>query len=154
MPLFTSSNFQLSPVYYDYQARLTWKPTGRNDFDLFLFGSDDRLDLLARIKNNAINAQVASHTYFHRGSPAGLRFDAGRTLSVTAAVGYDAPFGLGVQYGTVPTSIDEHSFSYILRALGRWPVSKTVRLDGGVDFEGNRFVIDRLGSPGGGRPIR
>ncbi len=28
LPLFTSSNFQLSPVYYDYQARLTWKPTG------------------------------------------------------------------------------------------------------------------------------
>ncbi len=91
---------------------------------------------------------MASHTYFHRGLASwSRRFDAGRTLSVTGAVGYDAPFGLGVQYGTVPTSIDEHSFSYILRALGRWPVNKTVRLDGGVDFEGNRFVIDRLGSP-------
>jgi TonB family protein len=147
LPLFTTSTFQLSPVYYDYQARLSWRPSARTDADLFLFGSDDRLDLLARVKDNALNAAVASHTYFHRlvGEWA-RRFERGRTLSAVASVGYDAPFGLGVQYGQTPTSIDEHALNYGVRALGRLPVAAWLRLDGGIDFEGNRFVIDRTGS--------
>jgi hypothetical protein len=148
LPLFTTSTFQLSPVYYDYQGRLEWKPSSRDDVELFLFGSDDRLSLLARVKNDALDASVASHTYFHRavGNWA-RRFDKGRTLSVTASVGYDAPFGLGVQFGTVPTSIDERTLVYGLRAIGRIPLTDAVRLDGGVDYEGNRFTIDRAGAP-------
>jgi TonB family protein len=147
LPLFTSSSLQLSPVYYDYQARLAWRPSARTDADLFLFGSDDRLDLLARIKDNALNAAVASHTYFHRavGSWA-HRFDKGRTLSVTASAGYDAPFGLGIQYGQTPTSLNQHAFAYMTRALGRLPITRALRLDAGLDFEGDRFVIDRAGS--------
>ena len=34
MPLFTTSTFQLSPVYYDYQARLSWRPSARDVVDL------------------------------------------------------------------------------------------------------------------------
>ncbi|HXJ21114.1 MAG TPA: TonB family protein [Polyangia bacterium] len=148
LPLFTTSTFQLSPVYYDYQARLTWRPSPRTDADLFLFGSDDRLSLLARVKNNALDAAVASHTYFHRlAGEWARRFDQGRTLSVVASLGYDAPFGLGVQYGTVPTTIQERSLNYNTRAIGRWPLGDLLRLDGGVDFEGNRWVVDRTGSP-------
>ncbi len=148
LPLFTTSTFQLSPVYYDYQGRLTWRPSARTDADLFVFGSDDRLSLLARVKNNALNAAVASHTYFHRLAGEWVRrFDKGRTLSVVASVGYDAPFGLGVDYGQVPTTISEHALNYATRALGRWPLNDLVRLDAGVDFEGNRWVIDRTGSP-------
>jgi TonB family protein len=148
LPLFTSSTFQLSPVYYDYQARLTWRPTARDVFDLFVFGSDDRLSLLARVKDDALNAAVDSHIYFHRAVADWLhRFDRGRTLSVTSSVGYDAPFGFGVSFGTVPTSIAEHTLAYALRAVGRLPLTATLRLDGGVDFEGNRWAIARSGSP-------
>lgn len=148
LPLFTTSTFQLSPVYYDYQARLTWRPTERDVFDLFVFGSDDKLSLLARVKNDALNAAVDSHIYFHRAViDWSHRFDRGRTLSVTGSVGYDAPFGFGVSFGTIPSSIDEHTVAYALRAVGRLPLTATLRLDGGVDFEGNRWAIARSGSP-------
>ncbi|HVV53185.1 MAG TPA: TonB family protein [Polyangia bacterium] len=148
LPLFTTSSFQLSPVYYDYQGRLTWRPTGRDVFDLFVFGSDDRLSLLARVKDDALDAAVDSHIYFHRAvADWSHRFDRGRTLSVTSSVGYDAPFGFGVSFGQIPTSIDEHALAYATRAVGRWPLGETLRLDGGVDFEGDRWAIARSGSP-------
>jgi TonB family protein len=150
LPLFTTSTFQLSPVYYDYQARLSWRPASstRDVVDLFLFGSDDQLSLLARVKDDALNATVDSHTFFHRAVLSWAhRFDRGRTLSVTSSVGYDAPFGLGVAFGQTPTSLDERAFAYATRALGRWPITSTLRLDGGVDFEGDRWQIDRAGSP-------
>lgn len=148
LPLFTTSTFQLSPVYYDYQARLTWRPSPRDMLDLFLFGSDDRLSLLARIKNNALNAAVASHVFFHRAvADWSHRFEGGRTATVIASAGYDAPFGLGVAYGQVPTSLEQHAFTYAVRAFGRLPIAATLRFDGGVDFEGNRWAIARSGSP-------
>ena len=149
LPLFTTSTFQLSPVYYDYQARLSWRPSGRDVVDLFLFGSDDQLSLLARVKDDALNATVDSHTFFHRAVLNWAhRFDHGRTLSVTSSVGYDAPFGLGVAFGQTPTSLDERAFAYATRALFRWPVTSTLRLDGGLDFEGDRWQVNRAGSPG------
>ena len=150
LPLFTSSTFQLSPVYYDYQARLSWRPStsGRDVVDLFLFGSDDQLSLLARVKNDALDATVDSHTFFHRALLSWAhRFDRGRTLTVTSSVGYDAPFGLGVAFGQTPTSLDERAFAYATRAIARWPITSTLRLDGGVDFEGNRWQVNRAGSP-------
>ncbi len=148
LPLFTTSTFQLSPVYYDYQARLSWRPSNRDAVDLFLFGSDDRLSVLARVKNDALDATVDSHTSFHRAVLSWAhRFDRGRTLSVTSSVGYDAPFGLGVAFGQTPSSLDEHAFAYATRAVGRWPVTTTLRLDGGVDFEGDRWKVSRAGSP-------
>ena len=148
LPLFTTSTFQLSPVYYDYQGRLSWRPSGRDVVDLFFFGSDDKLSLLARVKNDALDAAVDSHTFFHRAVLSWAhRFERGRTLSVTSSVGYDAPFGLGVAFGQTPSSLDERAFAYATRAVGRWPITSTLRLDGGVDFEGNRWQVDRAGSP-------
>ncbi len=120
LPLFTTSTFQLSPVYYDYQARLSWRPTsGRDVVDLFLFGSDDQLSLLARVKNDALDATVDSHTFFHRAvlSWAHRLRSRGGTLTVTSSVGYDAPFGLGVAFGQTPTSLDERTFAYATRAV-------------------------------------
>src|SRR6185312_1191549 len=75
------------------------------------------------------------------------RFEGGRTATVIASVGYDAPFGLGVAYGQVPSALDEHGFTYAVRAFGRLPVADTLRVDGGVDFEGNRWTVTRAGSP-------
>ena len=98
LPLFTTSTFQLSPVYYDYQARLSWRPStsGRDVVDLFLFGSDDQLSFLARVKNDALDATVDSHTFFHRALLSWAhRFDRGRTLTVTSSVGLRRPLRAG-----------------------------------------------------------
>jgi TonB family protein len=148
LPHFTPNALQLTPIYYDYQARLTWRPTARDDFDLLFFGSDDRLQLVANVKNAALAAAVDSHTYFHRGVLAwSHRFARGGTFTSTTSVGYDVPFGVGLAFGTVPSKLDQHAFSYAERAVARVPVGAALRLDGGVDFEGQRFAMDRVGAP-------
>src|SRR6185437_14531125 len=58
LPLFTSSTFHLSPAYYDYQARLTWRPTARDVCDLFVWRSGDLLSLLARGEDDALDLLV------------------------------------------------------------------------------------------------
>ncbi|MBI5478163.1 MAG: TonB family protein, partial [Deltaproteobacteria bacterium] len=45
LPLFTTSDFQLSPKYYDYQARLRWQASPRDIIDATVFGSDDSMTL-------------------------------------------------------------------------------------------------------------
>ena len=147
LPHFTSNALQLTPIYYDYQLRLTWKPTKRDDVDILFFGSDDKLELVAKIKRDALDAGVDSHTYFHRGSVVWThRLARGGTFTSTSWVGYDVPAGLGVDFGTVPTALDQHSFGYGERAVVRLPIGDTLRLDGGIDFEGQRFVQVRVGS--------
>jgi TonB family protein len=147
LPLFTSSSLQLTPIYYDYQARLAWRPTPSDDVDVLFFGSDDRLKLVATIKHAALSADVESHTYFHRGVVDWQhRFARGGTFTLVSSVGYDVPFGLGVSYGAVPSTLDQHAFGYATRAVARLPLGQALRLDGGVDFEGQRFVLDQLGA--------
>ncbi|HEY8923237.1 MAG TPA: TonB family protein [Polyangia bacterium] len=148
LPIFTSSSLQLSPVYYDYQARLAWRPDPHDDVDVLFLGSDDRVGIQARLKDEAIAAAVASHSYFHRAIASWAhRFGGRGSFSLTGSVGYDAPFGLGVQFGQVPTSLDQRALSYTLRALATAPLlGDAVRVSGGVDFEGQRFVLTRSGA--------
>ena len=40
--------------------------------------------------------------------------------------------------GTLPFKVDAETFSYSLRAVARVPLSDWLRLDAGLDFEGNR----------------
>jgi TonB family protein len=147
LPHFTSNSLQLTPIYYDYQARLVWRPSERDDLDFLFFGSDDRLQLVAKVKNAALAAGVDSHTYFHRAVLDWThRFARGGTFTSVSSVGYDVPFGLGATFGTTPTALDQHAFAYTTRAVARLPLGEALRLDGGVDFEGQRFVMDRVGS--------
>jgi TonB family protein len=147
LPLFTSSNLQLTPIYYDYQARLTWRPTPRDDVDVMFFGSDDKLKVVAKVKHDALAANVDSHTFFHRGMIAWThRLARGGTFTSTSSVGYDGPFGLGASFGDVPSALNQHAFAYATRNVVRLPFGEALRLDGGIDFEGQRFVLDRVGS--------
>jgi TonB family protein len=170
LPLFTSNSLQLTPTYYDYQARLTWTPSPENRVDVIFFGSDDKLKLVAEMKDAALAASVDSHTYFHRAMVVWTRrFARGATFVLTPSIGYDVPFGLGAQFSAVPTSLDQKAFSYATRAVVRLPLAETARFDLGVDFEGQRFVLDRtgassiavdpstaagMGATGGGAPFR
>jgi hypothetical protein len=61
------------------------------------------------------------------------------------SVGYDVLFQVGVQFGNVPTSIDARQLGYSLRAQLDLPVRPWLRVLGGVDYEGSRFVQDRFG---------
>ena len=159
LPLFTTNDFQLEPIYWDYQTELHWKVTPRDELTFFLFGSDDTLHLLVRRPDPQDSPVADSHTFYHRALTEWLhRFGGGATLTLTASAGYDVPFQFSLTEGNTTRQFDIETFEYNLRAAGQLPVRKWLRLDGGVDFEGNAWPIDvtfgpsgppREGDPGG-----
>ena len=145
LPYFTSNNLQLSPIYYDYQTRLTWRASRRDDVDAFVLGSDDKLNLVIT-RDGSRSASAASHIYYHRGILRWTRrLEGGGSWSMISSVGYDVPFQVGVQFGNVPTDIDARQLSYSLRAQLDLPVRSWLRAFGGVDYEGSRFAQERAG---------
>ncbi len=152
LPIFTTSDFQLSPVYYDYQARLSWRATPRDDVDVLIFGSDDVVNISLKQPDPALSAAFNSHTYYHRVLARWThRFASGATLTVTPSAGYDVPFQISAQFGNIPISIDARLTSYNLRAVARIPITKWLRIDAGLDFEGNRFDVAAY-APSSGMP--
>ncbi|MCU1278530.1 MAG: TonB family protein / TonB-dependent receptor, partial [bacterium] len=143
LPIFTTNNFQLSPVYYDYQMKVRWKASPRDDVDVFLFGSDDVVNLIAKgSADPTLQAQFHSHTYYHRILARWLhRFASRATLTVTPSIGYDVPFEFTGQFGNTIVSVDAETLEYSLRAAFRQPIGSHVRLDAGLDLEGNRWHL-------------
>lgn len=152
LPLFTTSEFQLAPVYLDYQARLYWKASPRDDVDVFFFGTDDVLKLQLTRSDPARSAQFDAHTFYHRGLVSWQhRFAGGASLAVTPAIGYDVPFQASGIFGNTNLAIAQESLAYTLRATLKVQLDRYFRLEAGVDFEGNRNHISAtaptLGQP-------
>jgi len=145
LPYFTSSSLQLSPVYWDYQARLSYRPTTRDTIDVFALGSDDRLSVLAT-SSGMSDTQAASHVYFHRGILNWTRrLQGGGVFALNSSIGYDVPLDLGINFGGTATSIDARTLGVSTRAILDVPVRPWLRLFGGVDYEGSRFTQKRSG---------
>jgi TonB family protein len=161
LPIFTTNDFQLSPVYYDYQAKLHWKASPRDELDTFIFGSDDSVHVVAKgSADPSLDAQFGSHTYYHRILARWLhRFSSRATLTVTPSIGYDVPFQFNAQIGNTLLAADSETFEYSLRAAFRMPLGRRLRFDAGLDLEGNRWFLSingpqrampREGDTGGG----
>jgi TonB family protein len=145
LPLFTTSDFQLSPVYYDYQAKLYWRASPRDDVDLFIFGSDDQLSVIAKQPDPTISAAFNSHTFYHRALVRWQhRFGKIATLTVTPSFGYDVPFQFKATIGNINLSVDAETLEYSLRSAARINVFPWMRLDVGIDYEGNRWSLGAL----------
>ncbi len=145
LPYFTSSSLQLSPVYWDYQGRLSYGATTRDTVDVFVLGSDDRLSVLATSSGMSAT-QAASHIYFHRGIVGWTRrLQGGGTFALTSSIGYDVPLDLGISFGGTATSIDARTLGATARAVLDVPVRPWLRLFGGIDYEGSRFTQKRSG---------
>jgi hypothetical protein len=152
LPLFTTNDFQLSPVYYDYQAKLAWRASRRDDVDVFIFGSDDKVSLLAKSPNPNLDVAVDSHNYYHRILARWVhRFPGRETLTITPSIGYDVPFQVAATLGNQPFNVDAEMLSYALRATARVPLTKWLRIDAGLDFEGTRNTLGAL-VPARGQP--
>jgi hypothetical protein len=159
LPAFVTGSVNASPQYEDYQAKLHWKATQRDDLELFFFGSDDKLDLILKDPNPALTEAFQNRTFYHRGLLRWVhRFASGATLSVTPSVGYDQPYGLATTLQSSPFSNTNAQLEYNLRAVARVPVRPWLRLDAGLDYEGTRYTLDatqnvagllREGDPGG-----
>src|ERR1700687_5081164 len=159
LPLFTSNDFQLSPKYWDYQADLHWRASPHDDVDLLLFGSDDRLNLIVRNSDPTESPTIGSHIFYHRGLVRWLhRFTGGATLQTTASLGYDVPFQFQITEANASRLVDLKTFEYSLRTVAHLPVLDWLRIDAGLDYEGNLWPISatfpptgppREGDPGG-----
>ncbi len=150
LPIFTSSDFQLSPVYYDYQADLTWHATKHDDVDVFIFGSDDVLKVISKTPDPLVSAALDSHIYYHRGLVRWLhRFWKNATLTITPSVGYDVPFNIQATFGTNTINVDAEELEYSLRAVVRVPLGNMLRLDAGLDYEGARVSVSAVGPVSG-----
>jgi TonB family protein len=153
LPIFTSNNFQLAPVYYDYQAKLRWRASSRDDVDVFIFGSDDVLKLeLKGGSDPSLQAALATHTFYHRILARWQHRFAGRgTLTVTPSIGYDVPFEFKAAIANAVVSVDVATFEYNLRTTFRQPLTRWLRLDLGLDAEGNRYYLS-ANAPQNGQP--
>jgi TonB family protein len=152
LPLFTTSNFQLSPVYYDYQAKVFWRASPRDDVDLFIFGSDDAVKVIAKQPDPSVSAEFNSHTYYHRILARWQhRWGKLATFTLTPSIGYDVPFQFKATFGNTNLSVDEETLEYNLRAVARVNAASWLRVDAGLDFEGNRWTLGALAPQGLGR---
>jgi TonB family protein len=88
LPLVSSSAVAVAPQYYDYQARLTYRPTGsKHMFELFFLGSDDILTVAS--SDPANNFTVNNHTGFQRLVGTWIYRDGPLTVKTSPYVGLD-----------------------------------------------------------------
>jgi hypothetical protein len=153
LPLFNTSNFQISPFYWDYQLSLRYRPTQQDDIDVFVFGSTDNVS--ARIENPdpATNVDIDSKNYFGRARIRWThRFSSKTALMVMPSIGGDTfrvGFGDG-GVGGVALKLDVLQLGYNLRADLRHRFSDSLTLNGGVDFEGTWSSFDVIAPAAGG----
>ncbi len=153
LPLFNRSNFQISPVYWDYQLALRYQPTTRDDLDVFVFGSTD--DISARVENPdpATNVDINSHSYFSRVRLRYThRFSRNTTLTVMPSIGGDTQtINTGDNgIGGVLFKLSTLTLGYNLRSELRHRTTDWLQLFFGVDFEGQRISFDVLAPDLGG----
>jgi TonB family protein len=150
LPAFIDRRTQFDPKYYDYQLKLHLRASPRDSLDLFVFGSDDTLDVGLVDPNGGPWHQYSQRTYFHRGLLRYQhRFAGGSTFTVTPSVGYDVPYGLASTVGNAMYSHTNGQVGYSLRALYHWSLSRLLRVDAGLDYEGTRYTLDARQNPMG-----
>ena len=150
LPYFLAERTRFEPKYWDYQLKLHYKATARDDLDLFFFGSDDELAVGLVDTTGGPFHEFVQHTYFHRGLFRWQhRFTRGATLTVTPSFGYDIPYSLGVTVGNGTYQNTDGQFGWALRAVYQQPISRMLRFEGGLDYEGTLFTLDARQNPAG-----
>jgi len=103
----TGAGVTTAPVYYDYQAMVqrSWDH-GKQDFRLFFFGSDDRLNILIKSVNGSdpgVGGNITFGTSFYRLQARYIgKFSEDTEFRLTAAFGKDAvDFSIGDNFFVV-----------------------------------------------------
>lgn len=133
---------RLDPKYWDYQLKLHFKASSRDTIDLFFFGSDDTLTFWLQ-PTEGLAHQFTQHTYFHRGvMRLQHRFGNGATLLIVPSVAIDLPYQLDVNFGNATYTYANERVGWSVRAQAHVPLSRHLRLDAGIDYEGARYHFD------------
>lgn len=149
----------VSPAYYDYQARVTRRLSGRHRLSLFVFGSEDSIRVLNdRGNRDDEEGEQGASVAFHRLK---LDWDArtdGVEWTLSPTVGLDLR---AVDRGE--TKVDETVLTYGGRFDLKLEAAASLTLRTGVDVQGRsvflgatqrRRVEDYRPFPGGGGAVR
>src|SRR5262249_13384679 len=91
LPIFNRSQFQISPFYWDYQLALRYEPSSRDDLELFLFGSSDRISARFDASNPDARLNLDTTTYYSRLRLRWIhRFSPDTVLTVMPSIGGDS----------------------------------------------------------------
>lgn len=133
LPLFTSAGILVAPTYYDYQFRLDYKPPSypNNTFRLFVFGSDDVLNVIAdgELPGGA-TFSLNDHQDFQRYSGSWVFRSGKLTISSVPFVGRN-----GSDIGTGLLQIADTDHVYGLREKVDWAIQPYFTLRFGLDTE-------------------
>lgn len=126
--------FTSFPVYYDYQALLTWRPTDRDRLSFVFYGSSDsfNIEIDDSLGENALltgNAELSTRfNFFQLGYE--RTFDANTELDIDIQGGpVNLAFGVG---NTLGFNLDVNQFN--VRGEIRHRPHERVRLIAGLDF--------------------
>jgi TonB family protein len=132
-----------APVYSDYQAIVTYRPTGNDRLRLLAYGSSDRLGLVMKDVDNdpGLHGDARQETYFHRGQLA-WRHRYGESLEqdveVTAgSLGFIASIG---ELGQ-----DIRGPEVFGRTEWRWQAASWLKLVTGADLSYQRLTAKYYG---------
>ena len=143
LPFFLNERTRFEPKYWDYQLKLHFRASSKDDIDLFFFGSDDELQVGLVDNTGGPFHEFDQHTFFHRGLVRWThRFGRGATLSITPSVGYDVPYGLVTTVGNGNYEHNDAQLGWGLRAIYHQPLGKMLRFSAGLDYEGTEYNLD------------
>ena len=137
----------ITPVYWDYQARLDHKLLNGDELTLFAFGTDDSLAVIQKGGSRNQPLQVSSHTAAHQ-----LRFGWRHAVSDAVTLRVAPLLGLTVQSfdatgaGTGSFGLNQSGrifdWTLALRADARWQARPWLSLRAGVDVAWDRYVVN------------
>ena len=152
LPLFLPNNpkdgiTSITPIYWDYQARLDHKLGNGDDLTLFAFGTDDSLAVIQKGGSRNQPLDVSSHIAAHQ-----LRFGWRHAMSDTVTLHVAPLVGVSVQSfdatGAGPGSFGANQsgrifdWSAALRVDARWQARPWFSLRFGTDLEWDRYVVN------------
>ena len=127
----SGSSLRISPVYYDYQARLDWRPRAlpNHRFKIFLMGSDDVLSVTSAVPTGT-SFELYNHQFFTRLSGQWTYQRDATTLKTMAFVGLDGlRLGVGVNQVNGPATL------FGLRQDTEVLLHPRLSLRGGLDWQ-------------------
>jgi len=137
----------VTPVYYDYQARLDWNLHREGRLSVFAIGSSDKLHVFQKDPDANTSSNLDTAVKFFRliatyARPLGKNL----TLSLSPAIGRDSITFEGAQSAAAgaftSVSITNRNFSYRMRVHGKPRVNLT--LDTGIDLLSRVTTFDAL----------
>jgi hypothetical protein len=133
--------YSLQPSYYDYQLKLNWKPSGHDEIELFIFGSDDQLELLLDRPNPLLTGQFDSHIWYVRALGKWIHRFSWGTLTSTSSVGYEEPFQIAGGLGNNDLQVNLAALTYTSKLVLRVPLASWLHASVGLDYEGFRWDV-------------